>query len=244
MQSKNINISYLFNSSFIVETKNYLLIFDYYKDSVEKGSKNKLNGAISFDDLKTDKKILVFVSHSHLDHYNPVIFKWSDETSNIEYILSSDIKIKNENKNINIISPYEEITLDEVYIKAYGSTDIGVSFLIKVDSVVIFHAGDLNWWYWKDDSKADKENAEIWFKSEVEKIKETVIDIAFFPVDPRLEEKYYLGGEYFIEKTSPKIFIPMHFGENYNITKEFAKVMQKQSTKVVEITHRGQQIKV
>lgn len=244
MQSKNIDINYLFNSGFIVETKNYLMIFDYFKDSVEKGNKNKSNGAISDYDLRTDKKILVFVSHSHADHYNPIIFKWADEISNIQYILSSDIKTEKSKKNINIISPYEEIMLDDVYIKAYGSTDIGVSFLIKVDNVVIFHAGDLNWWYWKNDTKTETENAENWYKSEVKKIKETIIDIAFFPVDPRLEEKYYLGGEFFIKEMEPKIFIPMHFGENYNITKEFANVMEKQSTKVIQITHRGQQIRI
>lgn len=244
MQSKNIDINYLFNSGFIVETENYLMIFDYFKDSVEKGNKNKSNGAISNCDLRTDKKILVFVSHSHADHYNPIIFKWADEISNIQYILSSDIKTEKSKKNINIISPYQEIMLDDVYIKAYGSTDIGVSFLIKVDSIVIFHAGDLNWWYWKNDTKTEIENAENWYKSEVKKIKETIIDIAFFPVDPRLEEKYYLGGEFFIKEMAPKIFIPMHFGENYNITKEFANVMEKQPTKVIQITHRGQQIRI
>lgn len=242
MEKMNVDINYLFNSSFIVETENYLLIFDYYKDYVKKGSKNKSNGAISIDDLSTNKKILVFVSHSHEDHYNPVIFKWADKVSNIKYILSSDIKLKKSYENINIISPYEDIILDDVYVKAYGSTDIGASFLIKVDSVVIFHAGDLNWWYWKDDPQMEIEKAEIWYKDEVEKIKGAHIDIAFFPVDPRLEENYYLGPQYFIEKTAPKIFIPMHFGENYEITKKFTQVIQKQSTRVVEITHRGQQI--
>jgi L-ascorbate metabolism protein UlaG (beta-lactamase superfamily) len=240
----NVNVNYLFNSSFIVETKNYLIVFDYYKDSVEKGNKNKANGAISINDLSTDKKILVFVSHSHADHYNPIIFKWADKFSNIQYILSSDIKTEKLEKKIYMIAPYEEIMLDDVYIKAYGSTDIGVSFLIKVDSIAIFHAGDLNWWYWKDDSKTEIENAEIWYKAEVSKIKEESIDIAFFPVDPRLEDKYYLGGEYFIDETSPKTFIPMHFGENYDITKQFAKMMKKKATRVIEITHRGEQIKL
>jgi L-ascorbate metabolism protein UlaG (beta-lactamase superfamily) len=242
MEKMNVNINYLFNSSFIVETENYLLIFDYYKDSVEKGSKNKSNGAISIDDFSTNKKILVFVSHGHEDHYNPVIFKWADKASCVKYILSSDIKLEKSHENTNIISTSEDIIIDDVYVKAYGSTDIGVSFLIKVDSVVIFHAGDLNWWYWKDDPQIEIEKAEVWYKDEVKKIKETCFDIAFFPVDPRLEEKYCLGPQYFIDKTAPKIFIPMHFGENYEITKKFAQENQKKSTKVIEITHRGQQI--
>lgn len=245
MDCMNVNINYLFNSGFFLETENYLILFDYYKDTVERGCiKNKSNGAIDINDLKTDKKILVFVSHSHEDHYNPVIFKWADEIHSIKYILSSDIKLKNINKNINTISAYQEIVIEDVYIKAYGSTDIGVSFLIKVDGVVIFHAGDLNWWYWNDDSKAEIENAEILYKAEVKKIKKERIDIVFFPVDPRLKQEYYLGAEYFIKETAPKIFIPMHFGINYEITKKFAQVMQKQTTKIIEIKHRGQQIKL
>ena len=47
------------------------------------------------------------------------------------------------------------------------------------------------------------------------------IDIVFFPIDPRLEEFCYLGGEYFAESVKPKIMVPMHFDENFYVCKEF-----------------------
>jgi L-ascorbate metabolism protein UlaG (beta-lactamase superfamily) len=37
------------------------------------------------------------------------------------------------------------------------------------------------------------------------------IDIAFIPVDPRLEENYDLSAKYFANKINAQVIIPMHF---------------------------------
>ena len=85
--------------------------------------------------------------------------------------------------------------------------------------------------------------AETAFKANVEKLKEEkVIDIAFFPVDPRLEESYYIGGEYFARELQPKILIPMHFGDATYITKQFENRIRKINIKAVEIKYPGQEI--
>lgn len=242
MEKLNVKINYLYNSGFVIETKNYLLIFDYYMDSVDNGDKNLLNGVISVDTLKLEKHILVFASHGHGDHYNPVIFEWKKVRNDIRYILSSDIKIAEDDENINVMSAYEKLMLEDVYIKAFGSTDIGVSFLVNVDGINIFHAGDLNWWYWHDDTETEIKAAEIQFKEEIEKLKGVCIDIAFFPVDPRLEHNYYLGAEYFINEINPEILIPMHFREGFETTRKFAEKTINLPTRTIEITHRGQEI--
>lgn len=226
-----IKINYLYHSGFAVETKNYFLIFDYFKDTVEKGEKCISNGAVGEEDLKVNKKILVFSSHRHFDHFNPVIFQWKKIRPDIKYVLSKDIRTKMEPLSVYKISAYEELNIEDLQIKAYGSTDIGVSFLVRVDGAVIFHAGDLNWWYWWDDSEKNIERAEKNFKAEIQKIKGEKINIAFFPVDPRLEQNCYKGPEYFINEIQPEAFIPMHFGDNYG-----------EAQKYMEITHRGQEI--
>ncbi|MEI3154718.1 MAG: hypothetical protein V8S95_06185 [Odoribacter sp.] len=41
-------------------------------------------------------------------------------------------------------------------IKAFGSTDIGISFLIDIDNIRIFHAGDLNNWHWEEESTPEE----------------------------------------------------------------------------------------
>lgn len=41
---------------------------------------------------------------------------------------------------------------DMISVKAFGSTDAGVSFMVETDGKKVFHAGDLNNWHWEDES--------------------------------------------------------------------------------------------
>jgi L-ascorbate metabolism protein UlaG (beta-lactamase superfamily) len=235
-------IHYLYHSGFSVETPNYFLVFDYYNDTPDGSERNLLSGVISPDDIKNKNNVFVFSSHSHEDHFNPVIFKWEEYNPNINYILSSDIKLdKMKNNYFNMI-PYEVLKLGGSSISTFGSTDIGVSFLVQVDDITIFHSGDLNWWHWKEDSEKEKKQAEEMFKAEIENISLNKIDIAFFPVDPRLEEFCSIGAEYFIEEVQPKMLIPMHFANNPEISGWFAEKMKNSQTRIAQISHRGQEI--
>lgn len=242
MEKYNIKINYLFNSGFLIETKNYLLIFDYYLDCVDEGQRDIFNGVITEKELLINKKILVFVSHAHEDHFNPSILDWKEIRQDIKYILSSDIELEHKDESINIVSPYDVLDIEGVSIKTYGSTDAGVSFWIEVDGVSIFHAGDLNWWHWFDEPEDFNQNQETVFKQEIEKIKDNEVDIVLFPIDPRLIESYYLGGDYFIKELNPKVLIPMHFGRDYEVTKKFASKVKNYETRVLEITKRGEEI--
>ena len=222
-----MKIEYIYHSGFTVETENHFLVFDYYKGDIK---------------LK-DKSTYVFCTHDHSDHFNPEIFNWARDKNDILYILSSDIKDVPDVK-ANFIDPYEELKINDIHIKTFGSTDKGVSFLIKVDGNSIFFSGDLNWWHWKNDTYEEKNQEEKDFKNEIEKIKGNDIDLAFFPVDPRLEEYYYLGGEHFIKEIQPKMFVPIHFGDKFEITKEFVHKMKDSSTDIVEITMKNQIINI
>lgn len=235
-------IHYLYHSGFIIETKAHILVFDYFNNQSSSGGRTLRDGVISEEVFNTEKKVYVLVSHGHGDHYNPVIFNWKNTNPNIEYILSSDIEVKEISIEYKVISEGESIQLDTIFIKAFGSTDRGVSFLVKVDDITLFHAGDLNLWHWKDESAEDNAQMAEAFKAQIHKVEGEDIDIAFFPVDPRLEEYYDLGGKYFIEKLSPKLFIPMHFGDNTKVTQNFADELKGCGTQIAVINERGQEI--
>lgn len=222
-----VRITHLFHSGFMVETLDKLLIFDYFKSpyvDIEK----EIN-------LNPKKDLFVFVSHSHGDHYTTEIFQWEKLRSNITYILSKDIIPIDKKDNYYFMDKYESIDLKDISIKSYGTTDRGTSFLVETSGFTIFHGGDLNWWKWKKDSPEVQLKEEIDFKGEIARLIGASIDIAFIPVDPRLEEYYYLAGEYVAKTLKPGLLVPMHFSDNYSICKDFKEKIKNANTSVAVI---------
>ncbi len=245
MQSE---IYHLFHSGTAVRVKDKLFVFDYFKDEPqqEKAVASSLEqGIIREDSFKHISEAYVFVSHSHHDHYNQVIFEWEKYCDRINYILAAEVdpkpKLRNKS-NLYLMEQDQELKLDKLKISSFGSTDEGVSFLVELEDLSIFHAGDLNWWKWKKFSPKVQKREEREYKREVDKLKGKKIDIAFVPVDPRLEEHFYLAGEYFISEIKPALFIPIHFGDNYDVTKFFRDRFNSNQTRVAEVSRAGEEI--
>jgi L-ascorbate metabolism protein UlaG (beta-lactamase superfamily) len=252
LKNMTAEIYHLFHSGTVVKYNNKLYIFDYYKDELDSESEQDDNlsslekGIIRRDSFEDIEETIIFVSLDHHDHYNKVIFDWEDYCHNCTYILADQVNLEAElssKDNLYQIEADQELRLEDLTVKTYGSTDEGVSFLVKADGLNIFHAGDLNWWKWKKFSHRVQKREERGFKREIDKIIGEKIDIAFVPVDPRLEEYYYLAGEYFIEQIKPGIFIPIHFSSNFKIIKKFkSKMAADLKTEIAEIGKRGEKI--
>jgi L-ascorbate metabolism protein UlaG (beta-lactamase superfamily) len=236
MEQFKAKITYLYHSGFSVETANHFFIFDYYRPHGTPAS-----GAVTRQDLQTKPPTYVFASHNHPDHFDPAILEWTG-LDTVHYVLSSDIRLKKPLPSCHMLSPYQVLPLDRLTVKTFGSTDRGVSFLVKADGLSVFHAGDLNCWRWKEDTMKDQNRAEAAFKAEVDKILGNQIDIAFFPVDRRLEDNYSRGAEYFAAQVRPKLLIPMHFGKDYEATRAFAAKTVGSAWQTAIITHQDQVI--
>lgn len=236
-----MKIYYIYHSCFIVETESSFLIFDYFKHKKDSDQDFDFNVFIN-SIFKSNKNLYVFASHNHQDHYNIEVLNWIKEKENIYYILSSDIKLYNVINNSYSVKQNDNFTINNIKINTFGSTDQGISFLANVDNYNIFHAGDLNWWKWMDDTPEEEKSMEDDFKNIINDIANinTEIDIAFFPVDRRLEENYLCGGQYFIEKLHPKVLIPMHFWDDFKTTSDFIKSQSNSSTDVIEIHHNNE----
>ena len=65
------------------------------------------------------------------------------------------------------------------------SNDSGVAFIVKTKEGTIYHAGDLNDWYWDGEPKADNQRLTSAYHAEIRKIKGMHFDAVFVP--PRSE---------------------------------------------------------
>lgn len=231
-----VSIRYLYNSGFSVETASHLLIFDYFLDMPSDGSPEQ--GVISSSVLR-DKNVVVFVSHSHADHYNQKIFKWRKESPNIRYILSDEIQTKEAALRVR---PNETYDLGDLQVCTLESTDLGVAFLVKVDGVCLYHAGDLNWWHWNDESEEANQEMARRYQGQIDLLQGETIDLAFVPVDPRQEENALLGLDYLMQQIGARWIVPMHFGSQFSIF-DFIDCDPRTipyRDRILHISHRGQ----
>jgi L-ascorbate metabolism protein UlaG (beta-lactamase superfamily) len=143
---EQIDVWYLAHSGFAVNAGGYFLIFDYYIDTCDNGSRSLASGVIEPDEI-SNKNVLIFSSHRHPDHFNPVILSWKDKLPHAEYYLSSDIPKSFGSDWVHFIKPNEVHEVNGLKIRTFKSTDEGVAFLVSVAGVNIYHAGDLNWWH-------------------------------------------------------------------------------------------------
>lgn len=230
-------IHFLGNSGVAVKTEKHFLVFDYYLDD-SPGRRRLEEGVVTARSFPEDLQGVVLVSHNHADHFNPVIFKWRETIPTVEYILSSDVRT---HADCRRIQKDETLTLpDGMAVRAFDSTDAGVCFLVEVDGLTLFHAGDFNLWHWQDESTADEvKRAKHAFLTIMKQIQaqDPKIDIAFFPVDPRMGRGHDAGAAYFIDKLHPALTVPIHFGEQFDVAAAFA--ARTDVGRVFAPAHRG-----
>ena len=68
------------------------------------------------------------------------------------------------------------------------------------------------------------------------------VDVAMFPVDPRLGKEYMRGAGQFVTKIKTHIFVPMHFTPEYAKANAFRDFAEAHGVRFVSLTHRGQKI--
>ncbi|MBN2850070.1 MAG: MBL fold metallo-hydrolase [Erysipelotrichaceae bacterium] len=195
-------VRFIQHSGVLIEFEDKTLLFDYWKGKLT---------------IPLEKPLYIFVSHRHSDHYTKEVLDFDG------------IVIADQGVNLPLdpmhhpVVPGDTIQIDDVLISVFGSTDEGVSFLVETNQRKIFHAGDLNLWHWKDESTMDEiEEARIRFENELRLIPDSPLDLAMFPVDPRLGGDFDEGARIFTLKTKPAYFLPLHFSGNAQKVQTFA----------------------
>lgn len=184
----------IYHSGFFVELERCCLLFDYYR------------GAIPAAD--PGKPLYVFVSHGHHDHFHPALqtltARWP-----IRHFFTGGVA----GEGFHVMAPGDTETVDGVTVTALDSTDEGVSFLVRAAGKTIFHAGDLNLWYWEGDTPAERAAMTRRYEAVLEQLRGVHLDLAFLVLDSRQAEADATAGiDRFQAVVGADHIFPMHFG--------------------------------
>ncbi|MCI2049123.1 MAG: MBL fold metallo-hydrolase [Lachnospiraceae bacterium] len=202
-----MKITYIHHSAFLVETDTLTLLFDYY------------TGAIPA--IGKDRPLYVLTSHAHPDHFDRSVFRLASEHPAVRFLLSADISrsaVPSSLLGQTVFLKPETVWSDSLLrVETLRSNDAGCAFWCTAlqDGKAIYHAGDLNNWYW-DGDRSDAILADKYHR-ELERLRGRRCDVAFIPVDPRLRapQKGMLD---FLGYCGADVLFPMHQWEKYGIT--------------------------
>lgn len=230
-----MKVTFLYHSAFLVELEGCSLLFDWYGGQ-----------APVFD---KSKPLYVFNSHHHGDHYSPEIFSLLG-MDNVWYVLSTCIRLSAKRRaalgiagdHVFRVSANQSLDLPGLRVTTYRSTDEGVAFLVEGEGKTIFHAGDLQWWHWEEEPKAWNQAMERDFKQEAEKLRGKAVDLAFLVLDPRQEESFWWGFDWWMRTMEVKTAFPMHSWESFWVTQKLkrAPCSRPYRDRVKEVYYNGQ----
>ena len=219
-----MEITYLGHSGFLVETSAAYYLFDYIRGNLPA--------------FESTKRLYVFVSHAHQDHWNTGIFTDVRLKNAHCFILGFDIQepfeaMTHEDPSLAELPvlwahPQQTIKTEDFSCLPLLSTDEGVAFLVRTKEETVYHAGDLNWWHWNGDpSERNLERARN-FKREIDRMKGIPIDAAFIPLDPRQEDAYRFCMDYCMETLEIAHVFPMHFWGDHELAKIYLASLKSQ----------------
>lgn len=218
-----MKLYYLGSSAFVALFEKTAVIFD----CCNKFSKKKTfsDGRVDAARLSAMDAVYFLVSHKHADHFHSSIYDYAEYNENTKYIIDDGVAGDRKVKNIFRLSPGEAFADDRIVVRAFGSTDLGVSFDVEIEGTHLFHAGDLNCWHWtqENDEKHEQAAREA-FTHELDIIRKEVkepIALAMFPVDSRMKGSYADGADEFIAVMQPKNLVPMHFWGDFAAAAEY-----------------------
>ena len=223
-----MKITYIHHSCFLAETESACLLFDYFEGELPP--------------IPENKPLYILASHNHHDHFSEAVFSLNHPK--ITYLLSWDIPAGRvpEGKKVHFLQPQEIWTDGLLSLETYRSTDEGVAFWCCLDGKQLYHAGDLNHWYWEGEDEDWNRDMTDSYRAEIAKMAGRKADAAFLPVDPRLEQWFYLGADDFMQQVDADVIFPMHFWGDFSVCRRLKEhsCSENYRDRIVTIEEKGQ----
>jgi L-ascorbate metabolism protein UlaG (beta-lactamase superfamily) len=205
-----MRVTYIKHSGFLVQWEDVLCLFDWAEGDLP--------------DLPEEQRLYVFVSHVHADHFDREIFSRFRERRNTVFILSPDIPRDAQAEKgcavtrigADMHRVFSGGSRGAFSVTTLPSTDCGVAFVVNYAGKTVYHAGDLHWWAWPDDTPAEEKAMKKAFLDQISKLRGLEVDAAFLPLDPRLEDNYWKGFDALMRTAHVKTAFPMHMWDRYD----------------------------
>ena len=192
-----MKITHIYHSGFVIELDSTVLIFDWYSGELP--------------DFDLGKKVFVFVTHGHADHYSSRIWTLRSRYEKICYILDCCTAPEQKGDNIFHVQPGRHYRIRNTLVYAIRSNDEGVAYVVSAEGYNFFHAGDLNIWHWKDSQDDQNAYSLKIYRRQIEKISGWCFDAAMIPLDPRLEDNAPNAIIEFMSTVECRHLFPMHY---------------------------------
>ena len=209
-------VNHIYHSGYMVELDRNVLIFDWYTGKLPT--------------IPEGKRITVFISHRHGDHYGRCAIRLSRDYPDIRYFIDSGISPI---KGIDAVyvEPHRTYESDGMRISTLLSTDEGVAFMVEVEGAKIYHAGDLNLWYWNGEPDEDNRWQYDTYRSEIDRLSEILgsgtLDVGIVTFDPRQEDHIADGINYFNSKIDCRNVFLMHYWDDLEGVKNSLGLIEK-----------------
>lgn len=247
-----MRVKFVHHSCFVVELEEHVFIFDYFNG-------DRVNGYTftgTLPEYSADSDIYFFASHKHADHFDMDILRFKDKYPNAKFILSKDCKMSPNflkkhgidpsiREDITYVTGLNTYVVDDIEIRTFLSTDVGVAFLVKCEDRVIFHSGDLYDWHIEGAGDIINGKVKRVYQHEIKKIKDFV-DVAFVPMDPRLENYKYDGFDFFVKTVDAKYIFPMHTWQEFDIIEKYTSRISNPAMfgRIINITGENQEFEL
>ena len=191
--------------------------------------------------------ILVELNNRYCIFDYPLIFDLLDERGlNYRTVLANDISDEKRLLKIkhSFVESNQSYQLDGgLQVETLLSNDSGVAFIVRSDEGIIYHSGDLNDWYWEGEPEEDNLELRTIYHSEIGKIRGRHFDLAFVPLDPRLEMHYADGLLYFLETVDCDTVYPIHYWGDPSVIQRFITEYPQYQSRIRNTeTARGEEI--
>ena len=217
-----MQVIFIHHSCFLIEVDDAVLIFDYFDGEHVEGYSFK--GRIP--QYAPDTKIYLFskdirISPNFLKKHgiNPLV-----------------------RQKVTFVQPNKKYEVDDVSVTTLRSTDAGVAFYVSMNGVNMLHCGDLNDWQFEGAGDLINGRMRKNFRHEINKISDKPVNIAFVPMDPRLENHQFEAIDYILKNTDAEFVFPMHMWQDYSGIEEYKRRISNigMADRVIEIKRENQ----